>query len=162
MGTRDPDPFREAVSPGERAWRGSCGGTRVCSVASVVFVTLWTVACQAPLSLEFSRQEFWSRLPFPPPDLPEPARLFCPWGFSRQEDWSGLPFPPPGDVPDPGIEPECYVYLLWQEGSLPLASPGEACHLPNRPGETPSFVFFFFTGFQVFGGLMCHWELLTS
>ena len=26
-------------------------------------------------------------------------------GFSRQEYWSGLPFPPPGDLPDPGIEP---------------------------------------------------------
>ena len=26
-------------------------------------------------------------------------------GFSRQEFWSGLPFPPPGDLPDPGIEP---------------------------------------------------------
>ena len=104
VGRRDPYPLREAVSPGERAWKGSCGGTRVCSVASVVFVTLWTVAFQAPLSLEFSRQEFWSRLPFPPPeDLPEPARLICPWGFSRQEDWSRLPFPPPGDLPHPGM-----------------------------------------------------------
>ena len=33
------------------------------------------------------------------------ARLLCPWGFSRQEYWSGLPFPPPGNLPDPGIEP---------------------------------------------------------
>ena len=40
-------------------------------------VTPWTVACQAPLSMEFSRQEYWS----------------------------GLPFPSPGDLPDPGIEP---------------------------------------------------------
>ena len=28
----------------------------------------------------------------------------CPWGFSRQEYWSGLPCPPPGDFPNPGIE----------------------------------------------------------
>ena len=36
-------------------------------------MTPWTVAHQAPLSLEFSRQEYWSRLPFPPPgDLPDP------------------------------------------------------------------------------------------
>ena len=28
-------------------------------------------------------------------------------GFSRQEYWSGLPFPTPGDLPDPGIEPGC-------------------------------------------------------
>ena len=39
--------------------------------------TLWTVAYQAPLSM----------------------------GFSRQEYWSGLPCPLPGDLPDPGIEP---------------------------------------------------------
>ena len=34
-----------------------------------------------------------------------PARLLCPWGFSRQEYWSGLPCPPPGDLPNPGMEP---------------------------------------------------------
>ena len=32
-----------------------------------------------------------------------PTRLLCPWGFSRQEYWSGLPCPPPGDLPNPGI-----------------------------------------------------------
>ena len=42
-----------------------------------LFVTPWTVAHQAPLSM----------------------------GFSRQEYWSGLPFPSPGDLPNPGIEP---------------------------------------------------------
>ena len=42
-----------------------------------LFVTLWTVAHLA----------------------------LCPWGFSRQEYWSGLPFPPPGDLPDLGIKP---------------------------------------------------------
>ena len=41
------------------------------------FVTPWSVAYQAPQ----------------------------PMGFSRQEYWSGLPFPFPGDLPDPGIEP---------------------------------------------------------
>ena len=36
-----------------------------------LFVTLWTVAHQAPLSMRFLRQEYWSGLPFPPPgDLP--------------------------------------------------------------------------------------------
>ena len=42
-----------------------------------LFATPWTVAHQAP----------------------------PPMGFSRQEYWSGLPFPSPGDLPDPGIEP---------------------------------------------------------
>ena len=34
-----------------------------------------------------------------------PARLLCPWGFSRQEYWSGLPFPSPGDLSNPGVKP---------------------------------------------------------
>ena len=39
-----------------------------------LFATLWTVALQAPLSLGFSRQEYWSGLPGPPPgDLPDPS-----------------------------------------------------------------------------------------
>ena len=39
-----------------------------------LFATLWTIACQAPLSMGFSRQECWSRLPCPPPgDLPHPG-----------------------------------------------------------------------------------------
>ena len=42
-----------------------------------LFATPWTVPSKAPLSMEFSRQEYWS----------------------------GLPFPSPGDLPDPGIEP---------------------------------------------------------
>ena len=45
--------------------------------------TLWTVACQAPLSMGFSRQEYWSGLPCPPPGDPpnpetEPASLMSP------------------------------------------------------------------------------------
>ena len=37
-------------------------------------VTLWTVACQAPLSMELSRQKYWSGLPCPPPGhLPDPG-----------------------------------------------------------------------------------------
>ena len=34
-------------------------------------------------------------------------RCLCPWGFSRQEYWSGLPYPPSEDLPDSGIEPKC-------------------------------------------------------
>ena len=38
----------------------------------LLLVTLWTVSPQAPLSMGFSRQEYWSGLPFPPPgDLPD-------------------------------------------------------------------------------------------
>ena len=44
------------------------------SIMSDSFETLWTVACQAPLSMEFSRKEYWSGLPFPSPgDLHNPG-----------------------------------------------------------------------------------------
>ena len=46
-------------------------------------------------------------------------------GFSKQEYWSGLPCPPPGDLPDPGIELCLFCLLHWQAGSLPLAPPGK-------------------------------------
>ena len=60
-----------------------------------LFVTPWTVACQAPLSMsmELSRQEYWSRLPFPFPwDLPNP--VIEPGSPVLQAD--SLPFEPPG------------------------------------------------------------------
>ena len=52
--------------------------TRVCLLSHFsrvqLFVTLWTVARQALLCMEFSSQEYWSRLPFPSPgDLPNPG-----------------------------------------------------------------------------------------
>ena len=54
-----------------------------------LFVTVWTVAYQAPLSM----------------------------GFSRQEYWSGLPRPPPGDLSVPGID-SCLLHLLHCRGIL--------------------------------------------
>ena len=80
--------------------------------AARLCVTPQTAAHQAPLSLGFSRQEYWSGLPFPSPMLacrlshlssvqlcatPQTAAHQAPLslGFSRQEHWSGLPFPSP-------------------------------------------------------------------
>ena len=49
-----------------------------CKVMSNSFVTPWTVACQAPLSMGFSRQQYWSGLPCPPSgDLPSPGTELC-------------------------------------------------------------------------------------
>ena len=50
-------------------------------VVSNSFVTPWTIACQAPLSTGFPRQEYWSALPFPSPgDLPSPTiKPVSPW-----------------------------------------------------------------------------------
>ena len=58
--------------------------------------TLWTVACQASLSM----------------------------GFFRQEYWSGLPFPPPGDLSNPGIKSTSPAAPELQADSLPLSHGG--------------------------------------
>ena len=66
-------------------------------------MTPWIVASQAPLSMEFSRQEYWSTLPFRPPgDLPDPG--IEPGFPALQAD--SLPSEPPG-------KPNClYLYTL--------------------------------------------------
>ena len=58
-----------------------------------LFATASTVASQVPLSM----------------------------GFSRQEYWKELPFPPPGDLPDPGMEPVSPVSPALQVDPLPLS-----------------------------------------
>ena len=61
-----------------------------------LFVTPWSVAHQAPLSMEFPRQEYWNGLPFPSPgDLPDPG--IEPGSPALQTD--SLPSGPPGKLP---------------------------------------------------------------
>ena len=72
-------------------------GVETSSVQSVsrvqLFATLWTIASQAPLSMGFSRQEYWGGLPFPSlGDLPNPG--IEPWSPTLQAD--SLPTEPPG------------------------------------------------------------------
>ena len=98
-----------------------------------LIATLWTVACQAPLSIEFSRQEYWS----------------------------GLPFPPPGDLSDPGIElvspvaPALQTFFTTEPLGKPLvllllllllshfshvqlcATPETAAHQAPHPWDSP-------------------------
>ena len=52
----------------------------------------------------------------------QPTRLLCPWRFSRQEYWSGLPCPPPGDLPNQGLNPHLphcrwILYCLSHQGN---------------------------------------------
>ena len=53
-------------------------------------------------------------------------------GFSRQEYQSGWPCPPPGDLPDPGIKPTSLSLLHWQMDSLPLTPPGKTSCLVEK------------------------------
>ena len=61
-------------------------------------------------------------------------------GFSRQEYWSGLPCPPPGALPDPGINPSRLCVGLWQTGSLPLSLPGEPSCGPGLGKSEPASI----------------------
>ena len=71
-------------------------------------MTPWTGACQAPVSMEFSRQEYLS----------------------------GLPFPSPGDLPDPGIEPGCPALqadsLPFEPPGKPHVEPEVICKSPGK------------------------------
>ena len=91
-----------------------------------MFTTPWTVACQVPLSM----------------------------GFSRQEYWSGLPFPSPGDLHDPGIKPRApalqadslpseplgkpYVFLIlrYKESNSEIAAQGRKEEIEAEPIDT--------------------------
>ena len=87
-----------------------CMCVRVCVYAELfshiqLSATPWSITLLAPLSAEFSKQEYWS----------------------------GLPFPMPGGLPDPGIE-RLFLHLLnLQEDSLPLSHQGSSCILQAEP-----------------------------
>ena len=78
-----------------------------------LFATLWTVACQAPLSV----------------------------GSSRQGFWSGLPCPPPGDLPNPGIKRASLVSPALAGGFFTASTTWLTCMvewLPFKSSEHPS------------------------
>ena len=89
----------------------------------LLIMTLWIVAHQAPLSMVFPRQEYWS----------------------------GLPCPPPGDLPDPGIKPislvSCtgkQILYLWATRGLFTTGP---------PGKPSLLRFLLFAIFSLFSDL---------
>ena len=82
-----------------------CVLSRVC-----LLVALWTVASQGPLSMEFSRQEFWS----------------------------GVLFPSPRDPPDPGIKSVSLMSPELAGGLFTTSVTWEACSVWNRGLNAPS------------------------
>ena len=53
------------------------------------------------------------------------TRLLCPWNFPGQEYWNRLPFPPPGDLPDPGIKPTSLASPALAGGFFTAAPSGK-------------------------------------
>ena len=76
----------------------------MCAQLCLTLATPWTVACQAPVSIAFLRQEYWS----------------------------GVPFPPPGDLPIPGTEPASPASPALQADSLPIELPGKPFSWSSR------------------------------
>ena len=76
-----------------------------------LFATLWTVAHQAPLSM----------------------------GFSRQDYWSGLPCPPPWDLPDPGVEPISLMFPALAGGFFIISATWEAQRVGYFPWNHACF-----------------------
>ena len=74
-----------------------CARVRTCAQSYMTICHSMTVTLQAPLSM----------------------------GFPRQEYWSGLPFPSPGDLPDPGIEPESPKSPALAGGFFTTEPPGK-------------------------------------
>ena len=77
------------------------------------FAIQWTAAYQAPLSMEFSRQEYWS----------------------------GLPFPSPGDLPHPGIEPRSPALQADTLTSEPPGKPNTHNQNTNKEIKLGAFTF---------------------
>ena len=98
---QDPLVYRD-IRKWEMQWKQSFSTLLVYMLSCLshfpLFVTLWTVAHQVPLSM----------------------------GFSRQESWSELPCPPPGDLPDSGTEPLFLMPPILVGGLLPLVPPGKS------------------------------------
>ena len=76
-------------------------------ISCSVFATPWTITCQVPLSM----------------------------GFSRQEHWSGLPFPSPGDLPNPGIKPGSPTLQVDSLPAEPPGKPKE-CQTISKMNST--------------------------
>ena len=112
----------------------------LCVCLVQLLATPWTAACQVPLSVEFSRQEYWS----------------------------GLPFPNPGIfLPHPGIEPASICHLHWQADS-PLVPPGKPSFniaaiqiltIFQDQVRILLFFFLFFLSSLSDNDLAGHWEL---
>ena len=110
-----------------------------CSVHVQLFTTPWTVAHQVPLSMRFSRQEYWS----------------------------GLSFPSPGDLPAPGIEPRCPALQADSLPTEPLGK-REALYiyrespLGGRRAEGPAWLYCSCFRSQCQPQPLCTWRTAIS
>ena len=121
----------------------ACGGGGLYSLSCVwLFVTPWTVAHQGPLSMGFSRQEYWTGLPFPPlgessqpRDLPKPRVSFIGRQMHYRRATREAPTPACTCSEGPQLPPKptvsgwswgCHPLHPWLQGRFPLLSAAHA------------------------------------
>ena len=138
---KSPKTYKQQNLLNNRNLFSCLSGGHVCMLSHFshgqMFVTTWAVARQAPLSM----------------------------GFSRQEYWSGLPCPPPGESSRPRDQTHISYVSYWQVSPLPLTLPGRAevqnqrvggSVLPLKPlGNVLALLFGSFSGLQESLGCSC-------
>ena len=154
---------------------------------SQLFLTPWVVVHQAPLPTEFSRQEYWSGLPFPSPgDLPNPgiktgssalkagnwglALTWATWAWSHPLQWGDLQLLLPWLTP---VCPLCFSFAAPREAflcvntlpmrcALPVPVARLSCHLDFLSSlESREGVLFMLSALSVTVPLAHNWHLIT-
>ena len=125
-GVKPPALSLSGTWPPNRSCLCMVGPVCVCSAVFWLFVTLWTIACQAPLSM----------------------------GFPSQEYWSGLPFPSPGDLPDPGLRDWTQVSCISRWILYPWAT-REAPAGPVQASVWPEVMFVIILAAATFWVMQC-------
>ena len=104
-------------------FKSMCVGELSCFSCVQLFAAPWTIVCQGPLSMEFSKQEYWS----------------------------GLPFPSPGDLPNPGIKPDSVASPALASGFLTISTPWEVHKIGIIFLLMEWSAFLSYSGFQLIG-----------
>ena len=120
--------------------RGSLIGEQRLTIAKAlsVCVCVCVYSCACTLASVLSHLWLFGACS-PPACTGYRLQLLCPWGFSRQEFWSGLPFPSPEDLPDPGIEPAPLLSSVLTGGVSTTSATWEALwsHVLSQPVSRP-------------------------
>ena len=118
-------PFRFLLPQLSSAWRSSCvewtgdGGGSKWKIAVLSGYYLYICVCVCICSVMSDSATSWTAAHEAPVSM----------GFPRQEYWSGLPFPTSGELPHPGIEPESLASLELAGGFFTTAPPGKPIYI---------------------------------
>ena len=135
------------------------------------FATLWIIVCQASLSMGFSRQEYWSVLPFLSwGDLPDPGSKPRSPALTGSQDWSPLGWTGWIYLQSKGlsrvfsnttVQKQLWVSTAIKVGSRQTAAGKASVFLPQHPAKLPSLAYLFLSWVQ-FLTPICHSPFLKA